>query len=71
MAPLFFPLCKNIMYTSMLIMHAGLCCQDLHSGDYLAELRYHVCAVTLGPPNLVNSSFRKLRPLDFQRIPSW
>lgn len=35
-----------------------------HSGDYLAELHYHVCTDTLGPPNLVNSEYRKLCPLD-------
>lgn len=33
------PLCKNVVYTSMRFMHAGLCYQDLHSGEYLAELQ--------------------------------
>lgn len=52
------------MYTSMLIIPTGLCCQNLHSGDYLTELYYHICTDTLGPSNLVNSKLRKLCPLD-------
>lgn len=69
MAPLLFlPLCKNIMFTQVLITRFYLWWQDLHNGDYLLELQYHGCVDTLGHPNLVIPHLRSFALLIYDSI---
>lgn len=58
-SPLPFTNSKNIMFTSVFIMHVHLWSQGLHNSDDLMELQYHVFADTLGvSANLIGSHLR-------------